>query len=350
MQARAVGSKAVCDHGDRAAQPPLDNCFCANSARRLWTATSLVVTMALLYCRLLILSNFGRKTLCHQAHPPSPRNRSRSFARANERAYRISRRELSPPKTRMAEISWRVLTRCDYGRRRGQGHHPRCIRQRNFLFARHDPPCVATEGEGPHSICTRPRFFLTFDPADISGELPPYGELRERSYGPANDGGIPGARRCDSQGVEGAQGEPVRAEHNAEHVVVAHIGRILKNMPHGLTGPGGLTSGSWRTSLVKSKADFGKTTAVSTDPREDLLDNSRLFSNGFKSRLTFAFANRNVTISEWCTRHHVERTALGCMLFTPPTPFHDLGSFIFGNDTLHLEQEVIFRTLAERPV
>src|SRR6266478_6406719 len=115
MQARAVGSKAVCDDGDRAAQPPLDNCFCANSARRLWTATSLVVTMALLYCRLLILSNFGRKTLCHQAHPPSPRNRSRSFARANERAYRISRRELSPPKTRMAEISWRVLTRCDYG-------------------------------------------------------------------------------------------------------------------------------------------------------------------------------------------------------------------------------------------
>ena len=41
--------------------------------------------------------------------------------------------------------------------------------------------------------------------------------------------------------------------------------------------PDGLTSGSWRTSLVKSTADFGKTTAVATDPREDLLDNSRLF-------------------------------------------------------------------------
>jgi hypothetical protein len=38
------------------------------------------------------------------------------------------------------------------------------------------------------------------------------------------------------------------------------------------------------------------------------------------------------------------------MLFTPPTPLHDLGSFIFDNDALHLEQEIIFRNLAERPI
>lgn len=63
MHVRAVGSRAGCDDDDRAAHPPLGNCFRANSTRRSWTSTSLVVTMALLYCRLPILSNCVRRTL-----------------------------------------------------------------------------------------------------------------------------------------------------------------------------------------------------------------------------------------------------------------------------------------------
>ncbi len=74
------------------------------------------------------------------------------------------------------------------------------------------------------------------------------------------------------------------------------VNASLKNMPHGLTGPDGLTSSSWRTRLVKSTADFGKTTAVSSDPREDLLDNFRLFCNRFKSRLAAAFTDRYTVI------------------------------------------------------
>ena len=33
-----------------------------------------------------------------------------------------------------------------------------------------------------------------------------------------------------------------------------------------------------------------------------------------------------------------------------PTALHELGSLIFSNDALHLEQKVVFRALAERPV
>jgi hypothetical protein len=101
---------------------------------------------------------------------------------------------------------------------------------------------------------------------------------------------------------------------------------------------------------VKSAADFGKTTAVATDPSEDLLDNSCLFRYRFKTRLAIAFANRNISISGRSPRHHVERTALGRMLLTPPTPLHDFGSLIFSKDALHPEQEVIFRALTEGPV
>jgi hypothetical protein len=78
--------------------------------------------------------------------------------------------------------------------------------------------------------------------------------------------------------------------------------------------------------------------------------NCSLFSYRFKSRLAIAFVNRNIAISERSPGHHVERTALGCMLLTPPTPLHDFGSLIFSDNALDLQQEVIFRALAERPV
>jgi hypothetical protein len=33
-----------------------------------------------------------------------------------------------------------------------------------------------------------------------------------------------------------------------------------------------------------------------------------------------------------------------------PAPFHDFGSLILRNNTLHLEQQVVFRALSKRPV
>ncbi len=38
------------------------------------------------------------------------------------------------------------------------------------------------------------------------------------------------------------------------------------------------------------------------------------------------------------------------MPLTAPTTFHEFGSLIFSNDALHLEQQVVFRALTERPV
>src|ERR1019366_9531331 len=62
MQAKAVGSGAGCDDEERAAQPPEGDCLCTNSTRSSSSATSSVVTMALLYCRPPILSNRTQRT------------------------------------------------------------------------------------------------------------------------------------------------------------------------------------------------------------------------------------------------------------------------------------------------
>jgi hypothetical protein len=111
-----------------------------------------------------------------------------------------------------------------------------------------------------------------------------------------------------------------------------------------------LTSGGRGANLLKSTADLGKAAAVSANPREDLLDYPGLLGYWLKSRVTSPFADRHIAISEWRARHHVERPTLSGMLLASPTPLHDLGSLIFGDDALYLQQQIIFRALAEWPI
>src|SRR5208337_416208 len=131
---------------------------------------------------------------------------------------------------------------------------------------------------------------------------------------------------------------------------LALVRRVLENVPHGLAGPDSLSGGSRHTGLLKSTADFGKAAAVSADPRENLLDYPCLFGHWLKSRLAAALTDRHIPISERRPGHDVKRPTLSSMLLPSPTPLHDLGSLIFGDDALHLEQQIIFRALAERPI
>jgi len=131
---------------------------------------------------------------------------------------------------------------------------------------------------------------------------------------------------------------------------LALVGGVLKNVPHRLAGPDSVTGGSQFTSFLKATANFGKAATILCDPGKDLLDYPCLFRDWFKSRLTPTLADRDIPVPEGSAGHHVERTALSCMLFTSPTPLHDFGSLVFGDNALHLQQQVIFRALAEWPV
>ena len=98
MDAKAVGSRAGCDDDDNAAHPPLGNCFCANTRRRSPTETLLVVTIALLYGRLPILSNCDRRKPGDSATGPATRQK------------RVE--SCSPPKVQIAKIRCGHLRRC----------------------------------------------------------------------------------------------------------------------------------------------------------------------------------------------------------------------------------------------
>jgi hypothetical protein len=80
------------------------------------------------------------------------------------------------------------------------------------------------------------------------------------------------------------------------------------------------------------------------------LNNSCLLSHRFESGLASAFPNGDVVVSAWGVGHHVEGSALCRVLFASSASLHDLGALIFSDDTLHLQQQVICWTLAERAV
>jgi len=118
---------------------------------------------------------------------------------------------------------------------------------------------------------------------------------------------------------------------------LAMVCRVLENMPHSLAGPNSLTSSSQFTTFLKPTADLGKAAAVLSDPREDLPDYPGLLRYWLKSRLTSNLANRYIAVPEWSTGHDVERPALGRVLLASPTPLHDLGPLVFGDDALYLQ-------------
>jgi hypothetical protein len=75
-----------------------------------------------------------------------------------------------------------------------------------------------------------------------------------------------------------------------------------------------------------------------------------LFGDRLKPCLTSAFADRDVTIADGSAGHYVQRAGLRRVLLASPTPLHDLGSLIFSDNALHLEQQIIFGALSEWPV
>jgi hypothetical protein len=128
------------------------------------------------------------------------------------------------------------------------------------------------------------------------------------------------------------------------------IRRVLQNVPHSLPGPNSLSSRGYCTCFLQLAAHFSQGAAVASDPGKNLLNYSCLFSHWFEPGLTSAFPNRDIAVSEWSVGHHVERSALCGMLFATSAPLHDLGSLIFSDNALHLQEQVIFGALTERPV
>jgi hypothetical protein len=99
-------------------------------------------------------------------------------------------------------------------------------------------------------------------------------------------------------------------------------------VPDGLPRPNALPGGRDFAGALKTTANLSEGASFLPDPFEDVPDDGRLLWNGFKSGFAPAVVNSDVAIPERCVRHHVQRSALGGVLFPAPAPLHDLCSLV----------------------
>ena len=128
------------------------------------------------------------------------------------------------------------------------------------------------------------------------------------------------------------------------------ISRVLQNVPDCRPRPDRPAGSGSLASFLQAPTDFAEAAAFQGNPLEYLLHNSGLLRDGFKSGLPPAFMDGDVPISEGRAGHHVQRAALGRVLFATAASFHDLGPLVLRHDPLHLQEQVVFGALAERPV
>jgi hypothetical protein len=98
---------------------------------------------------------------------------------------------------------------------------------------------------------------------------------------------------------------------------------------------------------VKAATHLVESAPLLSHPGKHLLDDPGLLEVDLKACLStpFLFAHIPITVRSMTQDPHA--SFLGGMALASPAPFEELGPFVFGNDSLHLQEELIFRGLSE---
>ncbi len=106
---------------------------------------------------------------------------------------------------------------------------------------------------------------------------------------------------------------------------------------------------AWRrlAALGQTAADFAQRQAFLNHPGKNLLHDARLFDDDLVPRFAATGLLADVTIAIRCAGQHADATGEGRVQLAASTAFADLGSFILGDDPLHLQQEIVFGTFPD---
>jgi hypothetical protein len=102
--------------------------------------------------------------------------------------------------------------------------------------------------------------------------------------------------------------------------------------------------------LPQASTHLAQTQAIEADPGGNEPNDARFFIHHLEARYATAFATADIAISEWRPGERADRARVRGMPSTTPAALKNLGAFIFGDYTLNLEQEIILRRIADRPV
>jgi hypothetical protein len=98
--------------------------------------------------------------------------------------------------------------------------------------------------------------------------------------------------------------------------------------------------------LSEAPTDLPNGQAIATDPGKYLADEPGFIRDHFISRLSPARILCDIAVAIGRTAEDIHDSRPGGVPLAAPMPFDNFGPFILGDHPLHLQEEVIFRTLA----
>ena len=87
-----------------------------------------------------------------------------------------------------------------------------------------------------------------------------------------------------------------------------------------------------------------------SDPGKDLAHDACFLQEHIKTRLSIAIMLADIAIAIGCSTQDAHGTTLSRMTFATTAPLQDFRSLIFRDHALNLQEQLIFRCLANFPV
>src|SRR3954447_22032050 len=148
------------------------------------------------------------------------------------------------------------------------------------------------------------------------------------------------AFRCQPPGVMGSW--QLRSHRSS-------VGGVPENAPYGRPIPGRLAAAGPDALPLETTAGLAEADTLAADPRKDPPhDPSLVLQDLVAGHTTVSLAD--VAVAIVCARQHADR-ALACgVALAAPAALQDLGPLVLGHHALDLQQQIVLRREADRPI
>src|SRR4051812_20667991 len=128
------------------------------------------------------------------------------------------------------------------------------------------------------------------------------------------------------------------------------VGGILEDAPHRRAIPGALAAAGQVALPLQTPADLADADAVTADPAEDQANDPGLLLIDPVARAPATVPLADVAVAVRRPRQDADRALTRRVALAAPAAFEDLGPLVLGHHALDLEQQVVLRREADRPV
>ena len=128
------------------------------------------------------------------------------------------------------------------------------------------------------------------------------------------------------------------------------IGGVPENAPHGGPIPGRLAAAGPDALLLETPAGLADADALAADPRKDPSHDPSLVLQDLVAGHAAAVPLADIAVAIGRARQHADR-ALACgVALAAPAALQDLGPLVLGHHALDLQQQIVLRREADRPI